>query len=238
MMLYFLLHQSKTWKDKYIRAMITLAGPWGGSVRALSIFAVGDNLGNWMLSEKKLMWEQRTSSSLAWLMPQKGFWEPDDVLVQTSSTNYTVEDYQRFFSDLDEPLAWNMREDTMRLLPGLPAPGVEVNNMSFYLSCLSTYHVFLPIMSFYSLQTRLTTPREGFLHTRVRSSDHQNACLWRGRVPRIRSNYDQGRWRWNCQLAKLGGMYKVTKCHSLVFPLPYNLNRLLKVRASCITIMP
>jgi len=126
MMLYFLLHQSKAWKDKYIRAMITLAGPWGGSVRALSIFAVGDNLGNWMLSEKKLMWEQRTSSSLAWLMPQKGFWEPDDVLVQTSSTNYTVEDYQRFFSDLDEPLAWNMREDTMRLLPGLPAPGVEV----------------------------------------------------------------------------------------------------------------
>ena len=149
MMLYFLLHQSKAWKDKYIRAMITLAGPWGGSVRALSIFAVGDNLGNWMLSEKKLMWEQRTSSSLAWLMPQKDFWEPDDVLVQTSSTNYTVEDYQRFFSDLDEPLAWNMREDTMRLLPGLPAPGVEVINMSFYLLCLSTYHVFLLIMSFY-----------------------------------------------------------------------------------------
>ena len=149
MMLYFLLHQSKAWKDKYIRAMITLAGPWGGSVRALSIFAVGDNLGNWMLSEKKLMWEQRTSSSLAWLMPQKGFWEPDDVLVQTSSTNYTVEDYQRFFSDLDEPLAWNMREDTMRLLPGLPAPGVEVINMSFYLLCLSTNHVFLLIMSFY-----------------------------------------------------------------------------------------
>ena len=204
MMLYFLLHQSKAWKDKYIRAMITLAGPWGGSVRALSIFAVGDNLGNWMLSEKKLMWEQRTSSSLAWLMPQKGFWEPDDVLVQTSSTNYTVEDYQRFFSDLDEPLAWNMREDTMRLLPGLPAPGVEVINMSFYLLCLSTYH-HLPCV--------------GFLHTRVWSSDHQNACLWRGRVPRVRSNYDQGRWRWNCQLAKLGGMYKVRKCHSLVFPL-------------------
>jgi len=126
MMLYFLTHQSKAWKEKYIRALVTLAGPWGGSVRALSIFAVGDNLGNWLLSEKKLMWEQRTSSSLAWLMPQKGFWDPEDVLVQTTSTNYTVEDYQRFFSDLDEPLAWNMREDTMELLPGLPAPGVEV----------------------------------------------------------------------------------------------------------------
>ena len=90
-------------------------------------------------------------------------------------------------------------------------------------------------MSFYSLQTRLTTQREGFLHTRVWSKDYQNACLWRGRVPRIRSNYDQRRWRWNCQLAKLGGMYKVRKCHSLVFR--YKLNRLLMGRASCITMM-
>ena len=64
-----MIPQSKTWKTTYIRALVTLAGPWGGSVRALSIFAVGDNLGNWLLSEKKLMWEQRTSSSLAWLMP-------------------------------------------------------------------------------------------------------------------------------------------------------------------------
>ena len=93
--------------------------------------------------------------------------------------------------------------------------------MSFYLSCLSSYYVFLPIMSFYLLciSTYHHLPCVGFLHTRVWSSDHQNACLWRGRVPRVRSNYDQGRWRWNCQLAKLGGMYKVRKCHSLVFPL-------------------
>ena len=157
MMLYFLIHQSKAWKEKYIRAMVTLAGPWGGSVRALSIFAVGDNLGNWLLSEKKLMWEQRTSSSLAWLMPQKGFWDPEDVLVQTSSTNYTVEDYQRFFSDLDEPLAWNMREDTMELLPGLPAPGVEA--IKFSVSTLPT-----------TMNPKCKCT--GVLHPRIRCRDH------------------------------------------------------------------
>merc|ERR1711951_15987 len=67
MMLYFLNHQTQAWKDKYIRALTTLAGPWGGTVRALKVFAVGDNLGAWLLSEKKLMWEQRSSPSLAWL---------------------------------------------------------------------------------------------------------------------------------------------------------------------------
>ena len=148
-----MIPQSKTWKNTYIRALVTLAGPWGGSVRALSIFAVGDNLGNWLLSEKKLMWEQRTSSSLAWLMPQKGFWDPADVLVQTTSTNYTVEDYQKFFSDLDEPLAWNMREDTMQLLPGLPAPEVEA---------------IIKLLS----SPDFSIKHAGFLHTWIRGGYH------------------------------------------------------------------
>lgn len=126
MMLYFLLNQSQSWKSKYIRCLTTLAGPWGGTVRALKIFAVGDDLGAWLLSEKKLMWEQRTSPSLAWLMPQEGFWEPDEVLVETASRNYTLKDYGEFFSDLKEPNAMLMREDTKNLLSGLPPPNVEV----------------------------------------------------------------------------------------------------------------
>jgi len=126
MMLYFLLHQSQAWKSQYIRCLTTLAGPWGGTVRAVKIFAVGDNLESWLLSEKKLMWQQRTSPSLAWLMPQLGFWEPDEVLVETPEKNYTVMDYQKLFSDLEEPHAMMMREDTEHLLSGLPPPQVEV----------------------------------------------------------------------------------------------------------------
>jgi len=126
MMLYFLIHQSSAWKDKYIRSLITLAGPWGGTVRALKVFAVGDNLGAWLLNEKKLMWEQRTSPSLAWLMPQAGFWAEEEVLVETAERNYTLLDYKQFFTDLKEPNAWLMREDTKNLLAGLPPPGVEV----------------------------------------------------------------------------------------------------------------
>ena len=39
MMLYFLLQQSPAWKSRHIRALVTLSGPWGGTVRALKVFA-------------------------------------------------------------------------------------------------------------------------------------------------------------------------------------------------------
>lgn len=41
MTLVFLQRQSQKWKDKYINCLITLAAVWGGSVKALKVFAVG-----------------------------------------------------------------------------------------------------------------------------------------------------------------------------------------------------
>lgn len=41
MTLLFLQMQSKEWKEKYIARMISLAGAWAGSVKALKVYAVG-----------------------------------------------------------------------------------------------------------------------------------------------------------------------------------------------------
>jgi alpha-beta hydrolase superfamily lysophospholipase len=41
MSLHFLHTQTKSWKDKYICALVTLSGAWGGAVKALKVFAVG-----------------------------------------------------------------------------------------------------------------------------------------------------------------------------------------------------
>lgn len=41
MTLVFLQQQTQAWKDKHIRALVTLSGAWGGSVKALKVFAVG-----------------------------------------------------------------------------------------------------------------------------------------------------------------------------------------------------
>jgi lysophospholipase III len=39
--LVFLQQQSQTWKDKYVRAFVTLGAPWGGTVKTIKVFAVG-----------------------------------------------------------------------------------------------------------------------------------------------------------------------------------------------------
>lgn len=41
MTLIFLQRQTQKWKDKYISSLISLAGAWGGSVKALKVFAIG-----------------------------------------------------------------------------------------------------------------------------------------------------------------------------------------------------
>jgi lysophospholipase III len=38
---HFLNGQTQAWKDKYIKAIITLAGVWGGAVKAVRVFATG-----------------------------------------------------------------------------------------------------------------------------------------------------------------------------------------------------
>jgi len=125
MMHYFLQQQTPAWKEKHIRALISVAGVWGGTARALKVFAVGDNLDSWFLNSKNLLWE-RTNPSLAWLMPQQGFWSDDEVLVETEKKNFTRTNIGEFFDGYKEHNMAMMVNDTKGLLGGLPPPQVEV----------------------------------------------------------------------------------------------------------------
>lgn len=49
------------------------------------------------------------------------------VLVSTPNASYTVQDYQRFFKDIDYEDGWAMREDTEPLVSALQPPGVPVH---------------------------------------------------------------------------------------------------------------
>lgn len=44
MSLTFLNRQSQSWKDKYIQSLITLNGVWGGSMKAIKVYAIGKYL--------------------------------------------------------------------------------------------------------------------------------------------------------------------------------------------------
>lgn len=97
MSLVFLQMQSQKWKDKYIDKIISLAGAWAGSVKAIKVFAIGDDLGSFALSGATMRAEQITSPSLAWLMPSPYFWKSDEILVNTPTKQYTLSNINEFF---------------------------------------------------------------------------------------------------------------------------------------------
>lgn len=61
-----------------------------------------------------------------WMIPSEEAWPKDHVFVSTPFFNYTNQDYQRFFTDINFEDGWYMWEDTRNLTAGLPTPGVEV----------------------------------------------------------------------------------------------------------------
>ncbi|XP_052894493.1 phospholipase A2 group XV-like [Anopheles moucheti] len=127
MTLHFLQQQTADWKAKYIKRVISLAGAWAGSVKALKVYAIGDDLGAFALSGKVMRAEQITNPSLAWLLPSPLFWKPNEVLARTQSRTYTMSQMDEFFDDLDFPDGWEMRKDALPYALNFTAPGVELH---------------------------------------------------------------------------------------------------------------
>ncbi|XP_065213421.1 phospholipase A2 group XV-like [Planococcus citri] len=128
-----MLHkQDQKWKDKYIKLLVSLAGAWGGSTKAVKVFAIGDDLGVYVLQGSVLRAEQITSPSLAWLLPSPYLWKPDEVFVETDSKNYSLNNLQEFFNDINYPVGWEMYKDVHPFIDNFEAPGVEVHCLYGY----------------------------------------------------------------------------------------------------------
>ncbi|XP_061399219.1 phospholipase A2 group XV-like [Musca vetustissima] len=127
MTLVFLQQQTLEWKNKYVARQISLAGAWAGSVKALKVFAMGDDLDSFFLSGKILRAEQITNPSTAWLLPSPLFWKSNEVLVKTPSRVYTMAQLEQFFDDIDYRTGWEMRKDTLHYTLNFGAPGVELH---------------------------------------------------------------------------------------------------------------
>ncbi|KAF5306639.1 hypothetical protein FQA39_LY08828 [Lamprigera yunnana] len=112
MAIYFLSLQTQSWKDKYVKCLVSLAGAWGGSVKAVKVYAIGDDLGSYFLRESVMRQEQISSPSLAWLLPSPYFWSQTETLVQTDHKNYSLSNLEDYFSDIQFRNGWDMKKDT------------------------------------------------------------------------------------------------------------------------------
>lgn len=97
MILHFLQMMPPTWKTKYIRKVITLNTPWGGSVQSIEAVSVGYSFGSMVLDADKLRIVQRSSPSVMWLMPSEHFWKPNEVFVTTNQKNYSRSNFNELF---------------------------------------------------------------------------------------------------------------------------------------------
>ena len=136
MSLFFLNILTKTFKDKYIKSLVTLGGPWGGAAKALEVFAVGTDFdekfiddipGLSLITKDIVKTVERTQPSLAWMMPSSEVWSVD-VLVKTESNSddYTAANLADYFNLLGVPNMALMHEDTKTLTSSLVDPEVQV----------------------------------------------------------------------------------------------------------------
>ncbi|CAD6998418.1 group XV phospholipase A2 [Ceratitis capitata] len=127
MTLVFLHQQTTEWRKKYVKRQISLAGAWAGSMKAVKVFAMGDDLDSFFLSGKILKQEQITNPSTAWLLPSPLFWRPSEVLIETPGRSYTMSQLKQFFDDIDYSIGWNMRQDNMKFTLNFSPPEIELH---------------------------------------------------------------------------------------------------------------
>uniref|UniRef100_A0A6G1SLI2 Group XV phospholipase A2 n=1 Tax=Aceria tosichella TaxID=561515 RepID=A0A6G1SLI2_9ACAR len=124
--LYLLNRQTDNWKEVYVRRLISLAAPWGGSFKAISAMLYGDDLGIPLLSHQKLQKLQSSFPSLMYLFPREPTFNRNRILVETPTNNYTLENLDKLFVDanlLDQREMWL---DTKEIASNLKAPNVEL----------------------------------------------------------------------------------------------------------------
>ena len=63
----------------------------------LTIFSLGDDLGNHLVNGIAIGKEERTNPSLYWLMPKSLMWNDDEVILQSENLNITANNLSKVY---------------------------------------------------------------------------------------------------------------------------------------------
>lgn len=122
--LFLLARQSQEWKDKFIERWIPIAAPWGGAAKVLRLQASGDNQGL-PVDPLEIREEQRSYETNFWLAPVPR-WFGDTAIILAKDRNYSAQDYDSFFNDIEFPTGKRLHDRIADLTSAVEAPGVDV----------------------------------------------------------------------------------------------------------------
>jgi len=124
--IHLLNQKSNDWKQVYIRRLIALAAPFGGSTKSIYAMLFGDNFNIPLLNKFKLRELQSTFPSLMYLFPREVSFSINKTFVQTPSVNYTLKNLDQLFLNMNLSDQYQMWLDTRKLASSLRAPDVEL----------------------------------------------------------------------------------------------------------------
>ncbi|XP_025016480.1 group XV phospholipase A2-like [Tetranychus urticae] len=120
----FLRKQNVYWKNHYIRAVVFAASPWGGNFKHMYDYLYEDDFAADLIPEFRQV--ERTYSSLAFLLPNKRIWGPDDIFLTTPTADYTAFNMEEYFAHLNHPNGYQMYLDTKDLMDPFVHPEVDI----------------------------------------------------------------------------------------------------------------
>lgn len=116
-----------SWRRQFIKHLVALSAPWGGTVQEMLTFASGYSLGVPLVEPLLVRDEQRSSESNLWLMPSPKLFGREKPLVITPNASYSSHDIAQFLDDIG--FSQGVRPYKTRILPlveRLNAPEVPI----------------------------------------------------------------------------------------------------------------
>ncbi|KAE8657048.1 Lecithin-cholesterol acyltransferase-like 1 [Hibiscus syriacus] len=125
--LQLLNRNSPSWRQRYIKHLVALSAPWGGTVQEMLTFASGSSFGVPLVDPLLVSGEQRSSESNLWLLPSPKLFGPENALVITPDEAYSALEIPQFLNDIGFPEG--VIPYKSRILPltvALQAPNVSI----------------------------------------------------------------------------------------------------------------
>lgn len=116
-----------SWRQKFVKHLVALSAPWGGTVDEMLTFASGNTLGVPLVDPLIVRHEQRSSESNLWLMPNPNFFGREKALVITPSATYSAHDIPKFLNDIGfSEGVYPYKTRVLPLMDQLSPPGVPL----------------------------------------------------------------------------------------------------------------